>query len=135
MAKQTGLGMTVSVDDSSGSAKDISNDIRSVGLSTPYGVQEVTGIDKSAMERLLLIIDGQVTITGVFNTASNMSHDVFKTVPSTRVNRTTLLDYGAASLSMEMLYTNYEVNRSDAGELLWTATGALADGTAPTWGA
>jgi len=135
MAKQTGLGMTVSVDDSSGTPRDISNDIRSVGLSTPYGVQEVTGIDKSAMERLLLIIDGQVTISGVMNTASNMSHDVFKTVPSTRVNRTTALDYGAASLSMEMLYTNYEVNRSDAGELLWTATGALADGTAPTWGA
>lgn len=134
MAKTSGLGMTVAVDDSSGTARTITNDITSIDLSTPRGVQEITGLDKSAVERLLLLADGKVTINGVFNTAANMSHAVFKTVPSTSVARTVTLTYpGPATLAMEILFEDYQVKRDAKGELTWTATGSLADGTVPTW--
>ncbi len=133
MAKQTGLGMTCTVDDSAGAPKDISNDVRSVQLGTSRGVQEVTGIDKSAMERLLLLADGTVQLAGVFNAASNMSHDVFKTVVSSDVTRTVVLDYGTPTLTMEILFSKYDVARSDSGELTWQAEGALCNGTAPLW--
>ena len=79
---------TLSVDDSGGTARDIRNDITNCEFATPRATQEVTGIDKSAMERLLLLADFTITLNGVFNDAANLSHAVFKTVPSTSVART-----------------------------------------------
>ena len=58
MAKASGLGQTtLSVDDASGTAKAIKNDITNWQMSTPRGVQDITGVDKSANERLLLFIE------------------------------------------------------------------------------
>jgi hypothetical protein len=96
-------------------------------------VQDITGIDKSAYERLLLLADGSFTGNGVFNDASNMSHDVFKTVPSTSVARTVTLTVSGQTLAMEMLFTDYPLNRADSGELTFAVPGVLADGTVPTW--
>lgn len=133
MAKTTGLASTITVDDSSGTARDISNDVNSFNFGTPKGVQEVTGVDKSAMERLLLVVDGTVTLNGTFNTAANKSHDVFKTVTSTSVNRTVAITTGGATLTMECLFSDYAVTRGADGSLTWTTTGVLADGVAPVW--
>lgn len=142
MAKQSGLLTKVQVDDSTPTLRDISGDITSINVSTPRGVQDITALDKAAIERLLLLADGNVQLTGVFNKASNLSHDVFKTVPSTSVVRTVTIDYGDDGgapvtgdprLTMEMVFADYQVNRPQSGELTWTATGQLADGTAPTW--
>lgn len=134
MAKETGLGITtLSVDDSGGVARDIRNDIRSFDLSTPREEQDVTGIDKSAMERLLLLADFSITLNGVFNDAANLSHAVFKTVPSTSVARTTSLDISGQTLAPEVLYTDYALTRGEKGELTWKAPGVLANGTVPTW--
>ena len=133
MAKETGLGFAVSVDDSGGTLRDISNDITNFTMNTPRGVQDVTGIDKAAMERLLLLADGQITLNGVFNDASNMSHDVFKTVPSTSVERTVTSVHSGQTLPMECLFSDYNLTRAADGSLTWTAPGQLSDGTAPTW--
>lgn len=134
MAKQSGLGWTTcSVDDAAGSVQAIINDVTNLQYSTPRAVQEVTGIDKSAIERILLLADFSVTLNGVFNTASNMSHDVFKSVPSTSVARTTTLTIASKTLAAEVLYTDYPLNRSDSGEFTWAVPGVLADGTVPTW--
>ncbi len=133
MAKESGMGYSVTVDDSGGTPRDISNDITNFTMNTPRGVQDVTGIDKSAMERLLLLADGQITLNGVFNDASNVSHDTFKTVPSSSVVRTVTTVHSGQTLAMEMLFSNYDLTRAADGSLTWTATGQLADGTAPTW--
>lgn len=135
MAKITGLAWTaLSVDDSGGVARDIRNDVTQFNFATPRGVQEVTGVDKSAIERLLLLADFSVDLTGVFNpAATTSSHAVLKTVPSTSVNRTTTLTVGGVTLVGELLYTDYAVTRSDKGELTWKTSGVLADGSVPTW--
>ena len=133
MAKESGLGLTVTVDDHLGAPKDISNDISSIDFSTPRGVTDITGLDKSGAERLLLIADGQVTINGWFNDASGLSHDVFKTVPSTSVTRTVTIAISGQTLAMEMLLLDYAVSRASNGELTWTVPAQLADGTVPTW--
>jgi len=134
MAKETGLGWTtLSVDDGSAAAQDIRNDVTNFQFSTPRGVQDVTGIDKSAMERLLLLADGSVTLNGVFNPAANKSHAVLKTVTSTGILRTTSITVSSQSLPMEMLYTDYALTRAADGSLVWTSPGVLADGTVPTW--
>src|SRR6266545_7189056 len=114
MPKQTGLAWTtLSVDDSAGAVKDIRNDITSFDFATPRDVQEVTGIDKSAVERLLLLADFSINLTGVFNPDASLSHDVFKTVPSTSVARTTTLTIGGKTLAAEVLYTDYSLTRSE----------------------
>jgi hypothetical protein len=140
MAKQTGFPGRVLVDDVAGAAKDISNDINSFELSTPSGMQDITGLDKSAIERLLLRADGKVSLKGTFNDAVDKSHDIFRTIATARtVARTTLCEpsgvaAGAPRLSMELLYSSYSLSRGDDGSLTWTAEGELQDGTVPTWG-
>lgn len=134
MPKESGLGWTTaSVDNSAGVLKAIVNDITSAEIATPRGVQDVTGMDKSAYERLLLLADATVTFSGVFDDATDFSHDVFKTVPSTSVQRTTTLVHSGQTLSMEMLYTDYALTRASTGELTWSAPGVLTGGTAPAW--
>lgn len=134
MAKSTGMGWTtLSVDDAAAAAQVIKNDVTNFQFATPRGVQDVTGVDKSAMERLLLLADFSITLNGVFNPAANFSHDVFKTVPSTSVNRTVTLTVSAKTLANETLFTDYSLTRAQSGELTWTAPGVLADGAVPTW--
>ena len=133
MAKESGLGMSVIIDDSGGSARTISNDITSIDIATPREEQDITGLDKSARERLLLLADFTVSLSGVFNDASNMSHDVFKTVPSSSVARTTTTAISGQTLPGELFYTDYAVARGGDGSLVWSAPGALAGGVVPTW--
>ena len=132
MAKASGLGMTTfSVDDSGGTPVVIKNDVTNYNHSTPRGVQDVTGVDQSAISRLLLLADFQITINGVFNSA--VSHTVFRTVPSTSVGRTTTMVVNAATLAPEVFYTDYQLTRAQSGELTWSAPGVLQDGSVPTW--
>lgn len=135
MAKETGLGWTtLDVDDSSGVAQDVRNDVTNFEFSTPIAVQEVTGIDKFAMERLLLLADFAITLNGVFNDAtSDSAHSVLKDVASTRVSRTVVLAVSGQTLSNECLLTDYQLTRGDDGSLTWSCPGVLSNGTAPTW--
>ena len=125
--------MTLAVDDSGGTARTISNDFTNLQFSTPRGVQDVTGINKSAFERILLLADFSITITGVFNDAANMSHAVFSTAPSTSVNRTVTMTHDAKVLANEALPTDYNLTRAANGALTYTVPMVLADGTVPTW--
>ena len=138
MAKISGLGALISVKDGSGSAQTITNDVTEFSMSTPVALQDITGVDKSAHERLALLADASFTLKGVFNTASNMSHAVFKTVPAGGATRTSKIAPTASSgaspyLTCELLYSDYAITRSAAGDLTWNVKGDLADGTVPSW--
>ncbi len=136
MAKSTGLAITtLSVADAGTTLRDIRNDITNFQFSTPRGVQDVTGIDKSAIERLLLLADFSMQLNGVFNpTATTAEHAVFSTVPSTSVNRAVNMTMNGKSLNQTgVLFTDYQITRPQTGELTWQAPGVLADGAVPTW--
>jgi hypothetical protein len=134
MAKETGLGWTTcSVDDSGGSVVAIINAVTNLSFSTPRGVQDTTGLDKSAMERLLLLADFSITLNGVFDDSATGQHPVFKTVPSTSVARTVTLTVSGDTLPNETLFTDYALTRAQSGELTWSAPGVLAGGVVPTW--
>lgn len=96
-------------------------------------MQDITGIDKSARETLLLLADVSGALNGVFNPTANASHDVFKTIPSTSVARTITLTVSAKTLAFEAHLTDYPLSRSDSGELTWAVPFVLADGAVPTW--
>lgn len=136
MSKTSGLGATVLVDDASSAAQTISNDVTNFQFSTPRAVQDITGVDKSAHERLLLLADYSATLAGTFNTGANLSHAVLKTIPSTSVNRNVKIEPIAAStpyLSCLCALTDYAITRAATGELTWSVPAVLADGTVPTW--
>lgn len=132
MAKQSGLAWdTLSVDNAAGTPVDIRNDVTNFDYATPRAVQDVTGIDKEAMERLVLLADFTINLNGVFNIA--VSHSVLKTVPSTSVVRTVSTDIDGEVLAGELLFTDYQVTRGNDGALTWTSPGVLANGAVPTW--
>lgn len=142
MAKSSGLAITtLSVGDATNAAQDVRDDITNFQLSTPRAVQDVTGIDKSAIERLALLADASLQLNGVFDPAANAAHAVFATVPSTSVNRAVLLTMNGKNLNLgsagagtgAVLFTDYQVTRAASGELTWQAPGVLANGVVPTW--
>lgn len=134
MAKQSGIAWTTcSIDDSGGVARAIVNDITNLTMSTPRAEQDVTGLDKSARERLLNLADMAVGLNGVFNPAANAAHDVFKTVPSTSVARTVTNTIGGKTLAAELFFTDYNLTRAQGGDFTFSAPGVLSDGTVPTW--
>jgi hypothetical protein len=136
MAKQHGLGAVITVDDAGGSPQVVSNSNSQFEFATPRAANDITGVDKSAIERQLLLADFSCTLQGPFDTTSNKAHDVFSSVSSTSVNRTTKIQPTASSvpyLSVEALFTDYQITRADSGALNWQSPGVLSDGTVPTW--
>jgi hypothetical protein len=132
MAKVSGITTAVSIDTIGDVLTDISNDITSISLNTTRGVMEVTGLDKAAVERILLIADGTGTMTGVWNTA--LSHTVFKEIPAaTNVPRDMVIAYPGATMTMIVILTDYSLDRADDGSLKWTVPFALQSGTVPAW--
>lgn len=126
MAKVSALTTAVTI---AGNA--ISNDVTSLSLDTPYGVQDVTGLDKSALERIMLRADASGTINGVFNTTASMSHATLKTPGS----KTFVIAFAAAAATATFtaVTTNYAISLGADGSLTWSVNFALSSGTAVAW--
>lgn len=132
MAKASGIGQTtLTVDDASSTPTVIKNDVTNWDISTPRAVQDVTGVDKSAIERLLLLADCSLTLAGVFNATG--AHLVFRTVPSTSVARVSTFTVNGVTLAPTVLYTDYKLTRGANGALTYSAPGVLSNGVVPTW--
>jgi hypothetical protein len=87
-----------------------------------------------------LLADFSIGLNGTFDDGtSDTPHEVLRTVPSSDVARTTTIEVvGTAAtntLENEVLYTDYQITRSDSGALTFSAPGVLADGAVPTWSA
>lgn len=117
--------------------RTISNDLTDFQFNTPRAIQDITGVDKSAHERLLLLADFSVQFKGVVNTAANMSHAVFSTIPSTAVNRSVSIaptsNNSTPILVCNCVLSDYGITRSANGDLTFQVKGDLADGALPTW--
>jgi len=137
MAKTSGLGATIDVADSGGTSRTISNDITDFTLSTPVALQDSTGVDKSAHEKLPLLRDLTTQLKGIVNVAANMSHAVLSTVTTSPTNRATSIyptsNNSTPVMTANVLFSSYDITRGNDGALTWQADGSLADGATPTW--
>ncbi len=141
MTKESGLGWTtLSIDDGAGTNNVvvIKNDVTSFDFSTPRGVMDITGVDSSALERLLLLADFTTTLTGIFNDGATDSwKEAFavagKGVSDSSAARTLTLVISAQTLANEIMLTDMTMSRSATGEFTWTVDGSLSDGTVPAW--
>lgn len=130
MAKQSGFPFTVEVDNATPTLTDISNDTLSHSFATPRGVQDVTGVNSSAMERILLLADFSGTLNLAWNPVG--AHAVFATAPAGDV-RTCALTIASQVLSNEVLATDYAHTRNQDGSLTASVPLVLANGTIPVW--
>ena len=137
MSKESGIGVTTfSIDDAAGSPVAVKNDVTALGIATPSGVQDTTGLDKSAHERLLLLADGSMNLTYVFNDAATgifTTLRAFRTLAASQTGRTTTFVHSAMTLAMELLYSDFPLTRAADGSLTGSTTGQLSDGTVPAW--
>ncbi|MFC5834654.1 hypothetical protein [Nonomuraea insulae] len=131
MPKQSGLGDRLLV-----AGYDLSGDINSLGrIGGGHAPLEVTGIDKSAMERIGGLRDGAIEFTSYFNPSTDRAHDRFSALPAanqvvTYLRGTTL---GNAAAAMVAKQINYDGSRGDAGEFTFEVQ-ALANGYGLEWG-
>lgn len=132
MAKQTGLGSALWV----GSA-DLSGDIGAIGtIETTRGVLDVTGIDKSAPERILALHDGSLGYTAFWNTVAGQAHPILSAMPRTDVQMTAAIGtpaVGTHAASIVAKQTSYATARGQDGSLVATISG-VGSGYGLEWG-
>lgn len=133
MAKTSGIGMTVTVDDADGTGRDISNDITNISFNTTRGTQDVTGLDSSAMERLLLLNDFSCDITAVFNPAATTTMFAIFSTPADNDTRTVVIVVGSQTMTAECIMSSVSWTRNADGSFTASANFQLADGTAAAW--
>lgn len=131
MTKQSGLGDNLYI-----AGYDLSGDINALGnVGGGPAVLEVTGIDKSAVERIGGVRDGRLQATSFFNPSTDRSHSRFKTLPTADVIvsyfRGTTLGSPSAGLVAKQL--NYDGTRGDDGGFTF-AVEAQANGYGLQWG-
>lgn len=115
MTKQSGLGANLYIDQ-----YNISNDVRSVDtIGQPRAALDVTGIDKSAYERIHGLRDGLIEFTAFFNDAALQEHVALKGVPSTDriVTYTHRATVGTPAASLNAKQIDYAPSRGDDGML------------------
>ncbi len=131
MAKQSGLGDGLIVD-----GTDLSGDTGSLGrIGGGPAALEVTGIDKSAFERIGGVRDGGIDWSSHFNPAAGRAHAKLSTLPTTNriitYQRGTSLGSPAACLVGKQI--DYAPNRGDDGALAIALT-SQSNGYGIEWG-
>lgn len=131
MAKQSGLGDNFYV-----GGYDLSGDIGSLSrIGGGIATFDVTGIDKSAVERIGGLRDGEISFNSFMNDSTGQAHTRLKTLPTADVVvsyfRGTALGNQAASLVAKQI--NYDGTRNNDGMLTYS-TQAMANAYGLEWG-
>lgn len=97
---------------------------------------EITGIDKSAIERIGGLKDGEISFAAWYNTVAGQSHPVLKAMPTTNLGLMYVTESGAAigtqSACMVGKQMDYPVARAQDGSLAMTVQ-VLANGFGLEW--
>ena len=131
MAKQSGMGDNLYV-----GGRDLSGDTGELAnIGGGPAALDVTGIDKSAFERIGGMRDGRIEFSAWFNDAATQAHPTLSALPTADVHlaylRGTTLGNPAACLLAKQI--NYDPTRGADGSLTFAVT-ALANGFGLEWG-
>lgn len=135
MSKQTALGSNLYM-----GVYDLSGDVGAVtNISSPRGVFDVTGLDKTAMERILGRRDGNLAFSGFWNTATGQVFDALSAMPTTDVLTTvvipasTALAIGDVGCAINGKQITFDQQEGDDGSLA-ISTAVQSNGSALEWG-
>lgn len=132
MTKQAGMGDRLYV-----AGYDISGDVGAVQtINDESNSRTVTGLDKSAEERQLLLADKELVFGSFFNDATDQLHDALAGLPKTDIvgayfRGTTL---GNPAFGLKAKQVNYDWNRGADGALDGTTQLVAAAGAVESWG-
>lgn len=130
MTKYAGLSIVCNIDNSAGSPVNISNDVNAHNTSIKIGEQDVTGLDKTAIERLQLLEDFEATVSGN-GLASSTTRAVFETNTNAR---TLVIDFpDSATMTVEVMIFGYTLTRGADGGITWSTSLKLCNGTKVAW--
>lgn len=133
MAVESGIGATITIDDSGGTGRALSPYCTQLSFATPRGSQDISSIDASGFKRLLLRSDVQITATFVFEDAANLSFDVFKTAGTFDNSRTVVIAHSGQTFTAECILTDTTFQIGADGSLVINVTLQLSNGTDGTW--
>lgn len=130
MAKQSGLGAGFAI-----GGYSIPGDIQSVTMRGGPTPLDVTGIDKSAFERIGGIFDAGLDFVSYMNDAAARSFTVLKTLPTTD---TQVMYFDASALDAEVYcltvkQLNYDATRGTDGSLTFATTTQISAGASGEW--
>lgn len=131
MAKASGLGDNFYIQ-----GVDLSGDVGALDtISGSMETLEVTGINKSAMERIGGLRDGNIEFKSFFNAASGASHETLSALPRTDVHTmyTRGTSLGDAAACMIGKQANYDGTREDDGAFTFDIQ-VQANGYGLEWG-
>jgi len=131
MAKEAGLGDNFYI-----GGYDLSTDVSALDtIACRRAALDVTSIDKSAVERISGLRDGEMSFATWFDTATDLEHAALSTLPTT--DRSAFYFHGsvvgntaAAILGKQI---NYDWSRGQDGSLAGTVQ-VLGNGNAVDWG-
>jgi hypothetical protein len=131
MAKESGLG-----DGLFANGFDLSGDIQQVNsISSPRAVLDVTGINKSAYERIYGVKDGVIDMTTHFNTSAGQQFPTLKALPDadSHVMYRHGSTRGNAAAALVSKRTTFEMTRANDGGVTFTVN-AQSNGFGLDWG-
>ena len=132
MAKSSGLGQALYV-----GGYDLSGDIGSIsGARGSWTLLDVTGIDKSAPERIGGLRDGSIAFAAWYNVTAGQAHPVLKALP-TADTQVMWVDAGAAIGSQAAAIVGKQIDyagaRAQDGSLAMSVDVQGSDGTGLSW--
>ena len=142
MAKLAGDHVSVSVDNSSGTAKDITLDVNAVDTGIVTDAHDVAAFGEAFHNFVPGQADAPITLTGLFNSATDRSHDVLKDLQSSGVvvtitigiGQNTAPTTGDPEFEGEYYCVGYTPSASNAAAITFTANFVVANATGAVWG-
>jgi hypothetical protein len=130
-----GIPTSVTIDDGAGTVRAITNDVLACTLNMTRPQQDVTGVDKLGMERIGLVSDASLSLTGAWNPAAAPTfYATFKDISTTNIDRTVVLVYpGTATFTAEMRLASFNIARGQDGGITCTVELQLSGGAQGVW--
>lgn len=129
----------VAVQDSGGTIRDISNDVKTVKAPSSANLPDVSGGGDGHKSFVVGQIDDTVTLDGPFDSGANKAHAVLAGLVGGTAGKE--FYYGPAGSSSgyprkfgSIVCSMYDVNSDVADAVRWTATFAPVDQVGITWG-
>lgn len=116
---------------------DLSGDVTALStIAMNANQQDVTVIESTAMERILLRRDGEIAVNAVFNPATGRSHPVLRSLPSTEQGAmwAQAATSGAIAAMLMAKQANFNEQFGSDGALLLSAQALAAVGAGVEWG-
>jgi|TARA_R110000751_G_scaffold97232_2_gene189241 hypothetical protein len=133
MAIESGLSVTLTIDDEAAGAKNVSGSTGATNIDTPIELHDVTALDDVAHATISGLSDFTATVEGYFDDAADAWFDIMKTATSTIVTRTFSWALSGQTLAVETLIGRVSYSRARNAEMGITAEFKLQSGSKPTW--